>query len=360
MRYSYSAAWSVIGGISLPTDREPIELCCSKSCRFVLTRDPDSLLGNIERGAAVGRLMLKGLVGQRGTAEFPIALEAEIEEIKAERKKKTGANVVLVVEAYGEIDATIHRPAHELEGFVVTFDAVDKQAVRRAHQPEIDAMKSAVAFDSEVPSRFAALSEGTYLTDEGGKIVYSISFSMSAEGSVSTNLSTEGSDRISARYSMLKQANDLDSVQRLFSQMADLGTDRLKAFLSGWAALEILIAKAFKTYEQAFLSPLTNAGQPTLRERFLGRIKVVMKDKYRLTDKFMAVAAVLFPAAPDTELQEDYEKFGRLKELRDSIYHGNEFSEKDLPVHDLAALLRKYVLAHIETSVAPSAPAITG
>jgi hypothetical protein len=304
--------------------------------------------------------MLKGLVGQQGTAEFPIALEAEIEEIKAERKKQTGVCPVLVVETHGEIDATIHKPVQELEEFVVTFDAVGKVAVRRTHQSEIEAMKLAVALESEVPLGFGALSEGIYLTDEAGKIVYSINFSMSAEGSVSTNLSTEGPGRISARYSMLQRANDVNSVQRLFSQMADFGTDRLKVFLSGWAALEILIAKSFKTYEQVFLSPLTNAGQPTVRERFLGRIKDVMKDKYRLTDKFVALAAVLFPAVPDTELQEDYNKFCALKVLRDSIFHGNEFSDKDLPVHDLAALLRKYVLAHIETSVAPSAPAITG
>ena len=107
--------------------------------------------------------------------------------------------------------------------------------------------------------------------------------------------------------------------------MADVGTDRLKAFLSGWTALEILIGKAFNTYEQVFLSPLKNAGQATLRDRFLDRIKVVMKDKYRLTDKFVVVAAVLFPAIPDIELEGDYETFCRLKKLRDSISHGDEF-----------------------------------
>jgi len=132
--------------------------------------------------------------------------------------------------------------------------------------------------------------------------------------------------------------------------MSDYGTDRLKAFLSGWAALEILIAKAFRAYEHAFFSPLTNAGQPTLRERFLDRIKGVMEDKYRLNDKFLAVAAVLFSGAPDNEMQDDFKKFNHLKQLRDSIFHGKEFSEEDLPVHGLAALLRKYVLAYIATS----------
>ena len=349
MHYIYKAAWSVVGGINLQKDAQPIELYQSEHCRFVLTNNPDILLADSDRGTALGRLMLKGLAGQRGIAEFPVALQAEIEEIKAERAKKVGSQPVLVVEANGEIEVEIKEPFREHEGFVVTFDAVNKQAVARTHRGEIEAMKLAVAFESESPSRFAALGDSVYLTNEEGKSIYSISFTMSGEATVSTGLTAEGAKRISGRYVILQRANDMESVERLFSQMADYGTDRLKVFLSGWTALEILIAKAFKAYEHAFFSPLTNAGQPSLRERFLERIKGVMNDKYRLTDKFVAVTAVLFPDAPDSEIQEDFKKFSQLKQLRDSIFHGEEFSEKDLPVHELAALLRKYVLAHVAT-----------
>jgi hypothetical protein len=218
----------------------------------------------------------------------------------------------------------------------------------------------AVAFESETPSRFTDLTDGTYLLTEAGKIVYSISFEMSGEATVSTSLSDEAAKRISARYASLNEAHELDSVERLFSQMAEYGTDKLKAFLSGWAALEIFIAKSFKSYEQAFLSPFTKAEQPTLRERFLQRIKGVMKDKYRLTDKFIAVTAVLFPGALDDDVRQNYERFCKLKDLRDSIFHGEPFSEKELPVHDLAALLRKYVLARIAPNQPINADTPTG
>jgi hypothetical protein len=93
MRYSYKAAWSVVGGIHLPNNAQPIELYRSARCRFVLTRDPVNLLADIDRASAVGRLMLKGLFGLRGTSEFSVALQAEIEEIKAERMKRMGAQV---------------------------------------------------------------------------------------------------------------------------------------------------------------------------------------------------------------------------------------------------------------------------
>jgi hypothetical protein len=349
MRYTYTAAWAVVGGISLREEGLPTVLASSESAQFMLTRAPDALLARVDEASAVGRLMLKGLVGQRGTMDFQNALASEIEEIKAERKKKIGVQAVLLFQAQGEIEASVKQPLHEHDTFVVTFDAVEKSRVRQLHQTDIEAMKVAIAFESDVPSRFAYLTDGTYLLNDAGKPVYSISFSMNAEASVSTPLSEETAKRIGDRYAALNQENDIDSVERLFSQMAEYGTDRLKAFLSGWAALEILIAKSFKSYEQAFLSPLTNAEQPTLRERFLARIKDVMKDKYRLTDKFIAVTAVLFPDIESAEAEKNYTDFCKLKGLRDSIFHGEPFSEKDLPVHELAALLRKYVVARIAT-----------
>lgn len=346
MRYTYKAAWTVVGGMNLPKDTEPRELFRSDQCRFVLTNDPDDLLAEIDRSAAVGRLMLKGLVGQAGATDF---VESEVAEIRAERTKSAGAQTILVIEASGEIDASITEPFKEHDAFIVTFDAVNKQAVVRIHQPEVQAMKLAVAFESETPSRFFLLSEGTYLTNDAGKIVFSVTFTMSADLTVSSALSEDGVSRISKRYTMLQNAEELESVERLFSQMSDYGTDRLKVFLSGWAALEIFFAKSFKIYENAFFSPLASAGQPILRERFLNRIKDVMKDKYRLTDKFLAVAAVLFPNALDKEIEDDFKQFSDLKKLRNSISHRDEFIEKNLPVHELAKLLRKYVLAHVAT-----------
>lgn len=281
--------------------------------------------------------------------DFQTALAVEVKEIKAERKKKVGAQAVLLFQAQGEIEASVKEPLREHDTFIVTFDAIEKNRVRHLHQSAIEAMKVAVAFESDAPSRFAYLTDGTYLLSGTRKPIYSISFSMSAEASVSTPLSEEAATRIGARYAALNQEKDFDSIERLFSQMADHGTDRLKAFLSGWAALEILIAKSFKRYEQEFLYPFTDAEQPTLRERFLARIKDVMKDKYRLTDKFIAVTAVLFPNIEDAEAERYYSSFRKLKEYRDSIFHGDQFSENHLPVNEIAALLRKYVVARIAT-----------
>jgi hypothetical protein len=277
------------------------------------------MLVDIDRGVAVGRLMLTGPVDQPGVDDFAEALASKVADIRAERAKRARMQAILVVEASGEIDASITGPYKEHDTFVVTFDAINKQAVARIHQPEVQAMKLAVALENETPSRFSLLSEGTYLTNDTGKIVYSFTFAISGELTVSSALSEDGVNRISDRYALLKNAEKLEPIERLFLQMSDCETDRLKAFLSGWAALEIFIAKSFKICENAFLSPLASAGQPTSRKRFLDRIKEVMRDKYRLTDKFSAVAAVLFPNAPEQEIEDDFKQFSHLKKLRDSI-----------------------------------------
>lgn len=352
MKYRYVAAWAVVGGFTLPKDSPRVELSDEHGERFLLTSEPNPLLARVDQASAVGRLMLKRLIGQGGNEELEVALASEVAEIRAERERKAGSQPLLILEAEGETEIA-HNEHNQVESddFIIAFELVDKAKLRLRHQESAEAMKTAVASESEVPSRFASIAEGTYLIRDDGRVVYSVSFSFNADVSVASPLSPDAPKRMTARYAALS-AYDLSSIERLFSQMVDHGTDKLRAFLSGWAALEILIAKAFRTYEQKFLSPLTQGSQASLRERFLSRVKTVMKDKYRLTEKFIVVTAVLFPNATDEETQRDLEQFSKLKDLRDQIFHGQPFNERELPTHELAKLLRKYLVARVSAGSA--------
>lgn len=347
MRYTYTAAWALVGGVSLREEDQPIILVNSERVSVVLTRDPDSLLSRVDEAAAVGRVILGNVLGNRDSSEFSAGLAAEIAEIRSERKQKYGTSTVLLAQLHGDVNAEIEGPHNEFDTFVMAFDAIDKESLIQRHQADVEAIKIAVAIESKDLSRFAKIAEGVILFPEAGKPIYSISFHMSGDVSVLTPATPEMAERISARYLSLNRENDLGSVGRLFSQMAEYDSDRLKAFLSGWAALEILIAKSFKEYEQSFLSAFTDSGQADLRDRFLSRIKDVMKDKYRLTDKFIAVTAVLFPNISDEVAREKYATFCRLKRVRDSILHGESFSEKGLPIEELGKLIREYVVARL-------------
>lgn len=346
MRYTYIAAWTVVGGVSLPSDLPTVELFRSDQSCFVLTREPDVYLSTADRGFAIGSSMLHGFLGRTGEGNISDSLNTVIAKLRADRQKKVGNHAVLVYEASGDIDATIPEISKEHDDFMVTFDAVDKDSIKKRHHADIRAMKLALSLEGDTAPKFTTLVGDVYLTTESSKVVYSITFSMSAEVSTSSGLSEEKVLRISSRYLGLRKDRDLEQVQRLYAQMTDSRSDQLKAFLSGWAALEILITKTFRDYENRFLSPLTEAGQLSLRERFLQRLKSVMKDKYRLSDKFLIVASMLFPDPADTSVEDDFEKFSKLKGLRDSIFHGEEFEEKGIPVVELKTLLRKYILAH--------------
>lgn len=388
MRYTYIAAWAMRSGIKLPDESESLELYNSGGRRFTLTRDPASLLMPIDRGAAIGTTVFTSISRQvandpragaaapgslykptkaaidamilRGFSDQPAgeleaAVAAATDEIIAERERKRRVGwTVLVLEAQGDVEASVDEArSGDCGEFIVCFDAVDEEAVRQDHRADEDAMKLALALDTSPPGSFTALSSGVYLTTDEGKAIYSLSYRAYAEVVLVTRLREETLGRILARYQRLRHRGGLERVQRLFVQMSDVRTDRLdrlRPFLWGWAALEILIAKAFKLYEEEFLAPLTKADHPTLRERFLKRVRDVMKDKYRLADKFDVVSAVLFPNAPDSEVQDDGDKFRRLKGIRDSVYHGDDVSEWDLPVSELAELLRKYVLGYMEAA----------
>ena len=355
MRYSYISAWSVVGGISLPKGSPPVEIYRSDHCRFMLTHDPDCLLADLDRGTAIGWLMLGGM-DQHETTDYHAALAVELDGVKNKRREKSGGHPVLVLEAQGEVDASVDEPSSDHGAFMVTFDAFDKRAIGENYLPAIRAMKLALALESELPLRFSTLSEDSYLIDSAGKIVYSISFSMTGEISSSTNFTSDGIGRVSSRYERIQKSHDMDSVQRLFSQVAEFGKDKLKAFLFGWQAFEILIAKAFKPYDKVFCSSSLNAEQQTLREHSLQRIQDAMGNEYALNDryspkdKFLIVATVLFPCACGSVIREDFHVFCQIKKLRDSFSHGEEVSEDSLPVHEVVALFRKYALAHLDSS----------
>ena len=354
MKYTYIAAWGVLGGVHLPSDCESVELYGDEDQSFILTRTPADQLALVDRGRAIAWLLMDGMFGGQVHESFDAGVEHALARV-VEYRERRAAGTVLIYEAHGDVDVELDpRLADADTQYLFMMDAVDKLAVRRTHDPCIEAMKMALALEGSSPCRFAPLTNDVYLTDEDGRVIHSPSYRFSAEPSVSSPFASDGKSRVARRYGLLAGRGGNERILRLSSQMSDGESDRLKAFLSGWAALEILVAKYFKSCEESFMSPLLTPDQPALRQRFLGRVRDVMKDKYRLTDKFAAVSVVLFPHAPDEDVQKDFEEFTRLKKFRDKLYHGEEFADADLPLAELRTLLRKYLQAHVESSIPAS------
>lgn len=348
MRYTYVAAWSIIGGVCLPADVGILELATSENRRFILTREPDELLETVERGAAYGNAILNVMFGQ-AHGDVTEVVSAAFDGIVAERNRKSGESTILIVEARGDIEVEIEeRRSAERDEVVICFGALDKDAIRSIHRPSIEAMKLALALESESPTSLCELANGVYLTRDDGKTVYSFTLKADADLSVAHPLDDGARERIRDNFETLESEIALERIQRLYVDMNDASTDRLKSFLSGWAALEMLIVRAFKDYGDDLLVSSSEGRATPLRDRFLQRVTTVMKDKYRLADKFAAVAVLLVPSALEADLVADYEVFCSLKSTRDTIYHGGAFTEPDLPLNTLSALLRRYLQAYLE------------
>lgn len=343
MNYTYIVAWSVLG-IMLPEGTQSYEIGHSDCCRFVLTRNPDVLLAVIDRQRAIGNFILSvGPLAQ--LASNDAALSSTIEMIQAERRNKIMNQAVMIVEAQGKTEVSLKEPYREFDQFIVSLGAMnddnEEENLVKIHRSDIEAMKVALALESNDPLRFYKLSSGLYFTDVGTKPIYNMRFSVSASGGFSSEkLTSENADRISARYDILRQAKEMEKVQRLFSLMADYKNTPLLAFISGWTALEILIKDSFDFYKEV----LTNEEDPSVRDMFLNRKNKNTKepDEYTLMDKFILAVLKLFPS----DVDDDCKKFSELKKLRNSI-HYKEFSEPHLPVSELATFLRKYMHAYM-------------
>jgi len=307
MPYTYVSAWTINGGVNLSPKLDPQELHRSDRCTFALTTNPDKYLRKIDLSLAIGNVILRGIFTKEASAEFDTELEKSAEEIRLARQKASGSATILIAEGYGEALVSMERSANK-DGYVVVFDGIDKTHIISAHAEELESMKLALGFESKSPSYFSKIAEGIYFTDSLGQTVFSLSFSLTA-GNVhlSTGLSSEGARNISSRFIALQSTPALNSIERLYSRMAEHESDPLKAFLFGWSALEILIAKSFSKYEEEFVSPLLEGPQAELRGRFLSRVRAVMSDKYRLSDKFNCVSSVLFANADEVHVNADAE-----------------------------------------------------
>jgi len=81
-----------------------------------------------------------------------------------------------------------------------------------------------------------------------------------------------------------------------------------------------------------------------MSKEFFSRIKSVLKDKYRLQDKFLVISSLLGPSSAEI----DYKAFDALKKVRDRLTHGEEIADVDLPTSQVQALLRKLLRLHLE------------
>jgi hypothetical protein len=344
MRYEYISAYQIFGLNQDPAIGD-VEVYRSDDhlIRAILTSDLNAHCYVVDRGRAIGLFMLRGFAGQGAQEDFAAALEKEIKAIQEQRIKETGTSVILLIRITGEIDVTLSGPMRTVNDFTFGIDLIDKEPITAKYQNTISSIFSSVSLSTDPPTDVRMLLDNVYLIDDTDKCIYSVSFSMSAEGYTSRKVSDEIIESISSRVKDLLRIKDLSRITRLLLMTSNKRNDRLRSFLSGWSALEIFINKTFTVYEEEFMKRVIRDDAPAGTTRYIDRIREVMEGKHRLLDKFIVIAACL---GGDT-IEADIDLFKKLKDTRDDFFHKQDIAENNLPTNELRSLLNQYLRAHI-------------
>lgn len=347
MTFTHLCAWRVIGGIGLPATSPTVPLASGVGWSYSLTNDIEMACANSDRGLALAHLMLQGIFGPEKVGTLDERLDAEVAEIQAARRQRTSGGPLLLFQGTGQLDVTIGQHAKRHGDFILTFDAFDKTEIRTRYAHQHRAMQLALALEPKTRVRFEEAMSGTYCTSAEGNIVYSLNVSGgNADATGSSPLLPEAPASVAQRFAIFNANADLGSTLRLFADMASYKRDPFRVFVSGWAALEILIKKTFKEHEERFFSTMQIPHQPDMAALFLDRIRQSMSDKHNLIDRFTLVSSVLLPSQGTAEAAVDLATFKSIKKQRDEIAHGAAFEEGRLPVVQLSDLLMKYLAAH--------------
>ena len=255
-----------------------------------------------------------------------------------------GQGVFVVFEAEGEVESFEPRNKREMPDFIIAIDGAPKKTIRSKYQAPINGLLASFALGSDQICGVKKVTDGVIFFNEDGKPVYSYTFEMTGKAILSTGLKEDSITFVMNNAKALGKHQLLVDSARLLSRSFDEGSDDLQSFLSVWAGLEIFVSKNFKEYEEVAFKKLSGGSAAAELTKLLQHIKNVMKDKYRLTDKFSLVS---FELSPETS-KEDIRRFEDIKDIRDKLMHGHDIAISSLPTEDTRKLLRKYLKLHAQ------------
>jgi hypothetical protein len=349
LQAKYVAIWKLSGANRLATEtpRAVLSSLQEPLATATVAKDPTPDFVHIDRASAIATLLLTGLFLPETESSPKERLANKIAAISASRAQKTEAGVFLVIEGAKDVLAPDFKARSDTPDFSICFDAIDKKPIVSAFRPFVDATLFALRLSlrGDTDRQAEKLGEVVYLVEpESDRPVYSFTMGMgTARASLSSALTADIISFAGNRVATLLVDKSMSRSMSLLNTSFDENTAPLQAFMASWSALEIFVNATFKTTYEACWFAALNKGVPSAGGPVLQRFKEVMIDKYRLSDKFLTIAASLFP---DTAIADESE-FRRLKKVRDELMHGLG-SPEHLPTHQVQVLLMKYARAHLE------------
>jgi hypothetical protein len=283
MKYRHIEVYKVNG---LQRDSETVEyILHSKktgdlTIQAILSPNPDRHCYDIDRARSVGLYMLGGSDNLQGIGDYDHDIEISIHNYQKSRRQRLGESLAIVFVVDGETELLPNSNIVERNGYMLGIDLIDKDWIFKMAKPLIDTVMAGLflSFEDTVVS-YKKDCIGTYLINDTGKPVYSMSFSMSAEANILIKISQDSIKRTQSEIFKLQSSN-LVTVNKLLSQAITKDNDDLRRFMYAWLGLETLVKKIFREYEAEFVKEIIASHTSTQTNRYFSRIREVMKGKY--------------------------------------------------------------------------------
>lgn len=311
----------------------------SQRAKATITTTPDEILHDADMSVVMAVAMLKGLLAALLRATLPETLATELDAVRGERHRAAANHPYLVIESSTELDPVFKQERTDFEGYEVTFDAFNKPQLRSQFRHLVDRIVTAIVVASSRDARFDFYSDELYLISPEGKRIFSYSptFGNPTFLVSSTAIGLRGGVE---SYLRAGATRGFESVESLLRAAVDHQNEPLRRFLAAWSAVEIFTNKVFSSYEQRWFQALS-AARSRSQVRQLERVREVMREKYRLLDKFTIIISILEPEEAEAMI----EQFATLKKIRDQLLHGG-VEEENLPVQTAIVLLRRCLVRH--------------
>ena len=332
----------VTGLISLP-DNADCELLHSPATRVRawLTMNRETPFLHLKRCAAYDRMIAQMLVDKStgplaAPDRFAQALTATtiLEGIRWDRP-------LLLIEACGTVDPVDGGRIDDMGTCGLGLRLFDPTTLVDAGKIALDAAIAGIALmlpPHTTPTVEALGTVGYAVESPSGRFLYSLESSASGSITPFTSIDAGRLGEIPSAVERLFKSADLRTVVHLLSRSLQT-TDDLQAFLTAWAALEVFLDKAFKTYKPKIYTQL-KAGVAAAAVPFVERLQKVIEEdaRYNVRDKFVVVSSFL----NSVDAGADLTMFVGLKKQRDGI-HDMKSPAGGYRASATQGLLRKYL-----------------
>jgi len=340
VKYKFVAAYCVYG-MTMKDEDGFVTIYQDDDVHVFLTADVTSPLAIVDRQRAIGAVMLGLSVGLTPDGAPNEAWKAQVQETLEKRHLKYKTFAFVVIEVNGDTPVTLPDNLQMHDGYRVCFDAYDKDALVESVHPHVANALSAVRLAGQIPCQFDLVTRGSFLIDDEGQVIHSISYTLGGSATVSQSLNTDQVAMMRELFVPLMSAPELEQSLDLHAQSLNQQETRLRAFMAAWNALEQFTFTVKDKYGPSWEAERDDPNTASARLITLNSIPDASAGK--LARAFGKMACIL--GGSDTS--SDIAELLALKDIRNDLSH--ELKDKELPVERVQTLMDKYLKKHLRS-----------